>query len=220
VAARQSGYRILLGARNIECGEAAAVKLEAEGMDVRFIRIDLDDPASTTAAAKAIDERDARLDVLVNNAGVIDRANGPPGTASLAAVRRIFDVNFFGALGVTQAMLPASRRSSSARIVNVSSGLGSLARNAAPNWHFASTKILGYSASKAALNILTVQLAAELKDSGQVQSTEPGYTATDLNDHRGTQTVAEGAVSAVRLALLPDDGPTAGVFSAAGPEPW
>jgi NAD(P)-dependent dehydrogenase (short-subunit alcohol dehydrogenase family) len=139
----------------------------------------------------------------------------------LAAVHRIFEVNFFGTLLVTQAMLPALRKSTSARIVNVSSGLGSLARHADPGWRFAGTKVLGYSASKAALNMLTVQLAAELKDSGiKVNSAEPGYTATDLNNHRGTQTVAEGAAAVVRLATLPNDGPTGAVFSASGPEPW
>jgi NAD(P)-dependent dehydrogenase (short-subunit alcohol dehydrogenase family) len=159
--------------------------------------------------------------VLVNNAGIADRDDGPPSRASLAAVHRIFEVNFFGTLLVTQAMLPALRKSTSARIVNVSSGLGSLARHADPGWRFAGTKVLGYSASKAALNMLTVQLAAELKDSGiKVNSAEPGYTATDLNDHRGTQTVAEGAAAIVRLATLPNEGPTGGVFSASGPEPW
>jgi NAD(P)-dependent dehydrogenase (short-subunit alcohol dehydrogenase family) len=105
--------------------------------------------------------------------------------------------------------------------VNVSSGLGSLAQNADPGWAHAPVKFLGYNASKAALNMLTVQLAFELKDTPiKVNSADPGYTATDLNDHRGTQTVEEGAAEAIRLALLPDDGPTGGYFSSAGPVPW
>jgi NAD(P)-dependent dehydrogenase (short-subunit alcohol dehydrogenase family) len=217
----KAGYRILLGARDSGRGEAAAATLKADGIDVRFIGIDLDKPDSIAAAAEAIEAEEGRLDVLVNNAGVADRDDGPPSTAGMAAVRRTFEVNFFGALAVTQAMLPALRKSASARIVNVSSGLGSLARHSDPGWRFARTKVLGYSASKVALNMLTVQLAAELKDSGiKVNSAEPGYTATDLNNRRGTQTVAEGAVAAVRLATLPDDGPTGGVFSASGPELW
>jgi len=217
----KAGYRILLGARDEARGNVAAGKLKVDGIDVRVIGIDVDKPDSIAAAAEAIEADEGRLDVLVNNAGVADRDDGPPDKASMAAVRRVFDVNFFGALAVTQAMLPALRKSASARIVNVSSGLGSLARHSDPGWRFAQTRVLGYSASKAALNMLTIQLAAELKDSGiKVNSAEPGFTATDLNNHRGTQTVAEGAASAVRLATLPDDGPTGGAFSASGPEPW
>ena len=217
----KAGYRILLGARDATRGDAAAAKLKADGIDARAIGIDLDQPDSIAAAAEAIEAEEGRLDVLVNNAGIADRGDGPPGKANMAAVRRTFEVNFFGTLAVTQAMLPALRKSPSARIVNISSGLGSLARHSDPGWRFAQTKVLGYSASKAALNMLTVQLAAELKDSLiKVNSAEPGFTATDLNNHRGTQTLAEGAAAAVRLATLPDDGPTGGVFSARGPEQW
>lgn len=217
----KAGYRILLGARDATRGNAAAAKLKADGIDVRVIGIDLDQADSIAAAAATIEAEEGRLDVLVNNAGIADRDDGPPGKAKMVAVRRTFEVNFFGTLAVTQAMLPALRKSPSARIVNISSGLGSLARHSDPGWRFAQTKVLGYSASKAALNMLTVQLAAELKDSRiKVNSAEPGFTATDLNNHRGTQTVAEGAAAAVRLATLPDDGPSGGVFSASGPERW
>ncbi len=118
-------------------------------------------------------------------------------------------------------MLPLLKKSASGRIVNVSSGLGSLARNSNPAWEFAAVKLFGYNASKAALNMLTVQLAAELEDFGvKVNSVDPGFTATDLNDNRRRQTVAEGAAAAIRFALLPDDGPSGGFFSASGPEPW
>jgi NAD(P)-dependent dehydrogenase (short-subunit alcohol dehydrogenase family) len=217
----RAGYRILLGARDATRGDAAAAKLEADGIDVRVVAIDLDQPDSIAAAAAAIEAEEGRLDVLVNNAGIADRDDGSPGKANMAAVRRTFEVNFFGTLAVTQAMLPALRKSPAARIVNISSGLGSLARHSDPGWRFAQTKVFGYSASKGALNMLTVQLAAELKDSAiKVNSAEPGFTATDLNNHRGTQTVGEGATAAVRLATLPDDGPTGGVFSARGPEQW
>jgi NAD(P)-dependent dehydrogenase (short-subunit alcohol dehydrogenase family) len=109
---------------------------------------------------------------------------------------------------VTQAMLPLLLKSSSARIVNVSSGLGSLEYNGDPDWEFAQHKYLGYCTSKAALNMLTVQLAFELRETGiKVNSADPGFTATDLNQHRGYQTIEQGAAETVRLALLSDAGP-------------
>ena len=118
-------------------------------------------------------------------------------------------------------MLPLLRRSPDGWIVNVSSELGSLALNGDAGWEHAWAKFLGYSASNAAFNMLTVQLVFELKDAPiKVNSAGSGYTTTDLNDHRGTQTVGEGAAEAVRLAFLPDDGPIGGHFSSAGPVPW
>ncbi len=217
----KAGAEALLGARSAARGEAAAAELKAEGISARFIRLDVRDPETIGAAAALIEAGYGRLDVLVNNAGVVDKEDGPPGRTSIDAVRRIFDTNVFGALAVTQAMLPLLLKSSSARVVNVSSGLGSLARNADPGWEFAKVKPFGYNASKAALNMLTVQLAAELADSGvKVNSVDPGFTATDLNGRRGRQTVAQGAAAAIRFALLPDDGPSGGFFSADGREPW
>ena len=202
-------------------GEPAAAALKAEGVDVRFIHIDLCRPATIQAAAATIDVDYGRLDVLVNNAGIADRADGPPSKTGIDAVRRIFDTNFFGTLAVTQAMLPLLRKSPSGRIVNVSSGLGSLAHNGDPAWEFAQSKFLGYNSSKAAVNMLTVQLTAELQDTGiKVNSADPGFTATDLNGHRGRQSIPEGAAAAIHLALLPDDGPTGGFFSASNPQPW
>jgi NAD(P)-dependent dehydrogenase (short-subunit alcohol dehydrogenase family) len=217
----KSGALVLLGARDSGLGEAAAIRLKDEKLAARFIPIDLDNAETFAAAAAAIDAEHGRLDVLVSNAGVVDPADGPPGSASLAAVRRIFEVNFFGTLALTQAMLPLLKKSRAARIVNVSSGLGSLALNNDPTSEFASVKLIGYNGSKAALNMLTVQLAAELKEAGvKVNSADPGFTATDLNGHRGYQTVAEGAAAPIRLALLPDDGPTGGYFNSKGPQPW
>lgn len=217
----KSGAVVLLGARDAVRGEAAAAKLRGEGIELRFIHIDLGATAAILAAAIAIESEYGRLDVLVNNAGIADQGDGPPSLTSVDAARRIFDTNFFGALAMTQAMLPLLRKSVSARIVNVSSGLGSLAQNSDSGSEFAQYKLLGYGASKAALNMLTVQLAAELKGAGiKVNSADPGFTATDLNGHRGYQTVAQGAVAAIRLALLPDDGPTGGFFNADGLVPW
>jgi NAD(P)-dependent dehydrogenase (short-subunit alcohol dehydrogenase family) len=118
-------------------------------------------------------------------------------------------------------MLPLLRKSKAARIVNLSSGLAWLEKNADPGWDFAAFKLIGYSASKAALNMLTVQLAFELRGTGiKVNSVSPGFIATDMNAHRGTQTVEEGAAGPVRLALLPPDGPTGGFFDQHGSHPW
>ena len=210
---------VLVGARNPALGEAAAERLRGEGVDARYVQVDLTEPATITAAAADIESQEGRLDILVNNAGVSTPGDGSPGVASLEAVRRTFDTNFLGSLAVTQAMLPLLKRSASGRIVNVSSGLGSLTQIGDPTSEFAAFRFIGY-ASNAALNMLTVQLAAELKDSGiKVNSADPGYTATDLNGHRGRQTIPEGAAAAIRLALLPDDGPTGGFFSAGHPQP-
>ena len=215
------GYRLLIGARDQDRGEAATAELRAKGFDARYVRIDLNDPSTITRAAADIETQEGRLDLLVNNAGITSAGDGSPGVANLDAVRRTFETNFFGTLAVTQAMLPLLKRSASARIVNLSSGLGSLTEIGDPNSEFGAFRFIGYGASKAALNMLTVQLAAELKDSGiKVNSADPGYTATDLNAHRGYQTTAEGAAAAVRLALLPDDGPTGGFFDANHRQPW
>jgi len=216
-----SGCTVLLGARNRALGEKAAATLAAENLDVRHIPVDLDDSASIAAAARSIDGDFGRLDILVNNAGIAVEGDGPPSSASLEAIERDYRVNFIGTVAVTQAMLPLLRRATSARIVNVSSGLGSLTKTGDPAFEFVAYKYLGYAASKAALNMLTVQLAYELRDTNvKVNSAEPGYTATDLNQHRGTQTVADGAIEIVRLALLPDDGPTGGFSNRNGKVPW
>jgi NAD(P)-dependent dehydrogenase (short-subunit alcohol dehydrogenase family) len=214
-----SGCIVLLGARNESLGKEAAAKLVAEALDIRFVRIDVTDLSTINAAAECISRDFGRLDILVNNAGINDPADGPALTANLDAVERVLLTNFLGVLAVTQAMLPLLRKSAAGRIVNVSSGLGSLTRSASPN--LSSTNLIGYSASKAALNMLTVQLARLLSDTAiKVNSAAPGYTATDLNGFRGTQTIPEGAVEAVRLALLSDDGPTGSFSEKTGIVPW
>jgi NAD(P)-dependent dehydrogenase (short-subunit alcohol dehydrogenase family) len=217
----RAGFLVLLGARNQKLGDAAAAKLREEGSEARAMLLDLSNTETITKAAERIASEYGHLDVLVNNAAIVDPADGPPGKADSSAVRRTFETNFFATLEVTQAMLPLIRKSEAGRIVNVSSGLGSLTLHSDPNWKYAPYKILGYCASKAALNMMTVQLAYELRDTAiKVNAADPGYTATDLNQHRGTQTVEEGASETVRLALLGADGPTGGFFERSGPEPW
>jgi NAD(P)-dependent dehydrogenase (short-subunit alcohol dehydrogenase family) len=149
------GHLVLLGARDATLGQAAAASLEAEEIDVRLVHVDLGKPETIRAAAAAIEADYGRLDVLVNNAGIADGADGPPSRAGIDAVRRIFDTNFFGTLNVIQTMLSLLRKSAAGRIVNLSSGLGSLTLNSDAKWEFAPYKLLGYNASKAALNMLT-----------------------------------------------------------------
>ena len=216
----KAGYRVLLGARDKARGLEAAKSLQAEGIDVRHVAIDLSDIASLKAVAAEIEANEGHIDVLVNNAGIAEQSDGLPGTVDLDVVRRIFETNFFGTVAVTQALLPLVKKSASGRIVNVSSGLGSLTLNADPDWDYAAVKLTGYNGSKAALNMFTVLLAAELKDTGiKVNAVNPGYTATDLNGHSGHQTIEEGAAETVRVALLPD-GPTGGFTSTEGVDPW
>jgi NAD(P)-dependent dehydrogenase (short-subunit alcohol dehydrogenase family) len=220
---KDHGMTVLVGARDQERGNAAAEKLKGLGIDARAIRLDVTDRASVEAVAQQI-ERDfgGRLDVLVNNAGIaLDR--NPPSQTDLEKFKTTHETNVFGPLLVTTTMLPLLKRSAAGRVVNMSSGLGSLAQNNDPAWEFAQVKLVAYNSSKAALNMQTVLFARELAGEGsaiKVNSADPGYTATDLNHHQGHRTVEEGARAAVRLATLPPNGPTGGFFNEDGPVPW
>jgi NAD(P)-dependent dehydrogenase (short-subunit alcohol dehydrogenase family) len=217
----KEGVTVLIAARNAALGDAAAGKLKAEGAHAYFIELDVTKPETIAKAAQTVRMRYGRLDILVNNAGVVDKGDGLPSIADPEAVRRVLDVNFFGVLAVTQAMLPLMRNSASGRIVMISSGLGSLTWNADSRWPFAALKPLGYNGSKAILNMMTVQLAWELRDTQiKVNAVNPGYTATDLNGNTGTQTLEEGAAEAFRQALAPDGAPTGGFFETGGVVPW
>lgn len=217
-----AGCTVLLGARNAERGQEAVRRLEESGLsDVHFVEIDVTRQDTVNVAAQRIESEHGRLDILVNNAGVNLRGDGLPGAANVDVVRQIFDTNFFGALRVAQSMLPLLRKSDGGRIVNVSSGLGSLTFNSDPKWSGYDVKYIGYNTSKAALNMLTVHLAYELRDTKiKVNSANPGYTKTDLNNNQGTQPVEVGAIEATRLALLGEDGPTGSSSSKDGPDPW
>src|ERR1051325_613604 len=219
-AIAKSGYTVLLGARNPTTGREAAETLEREGLDVRFVELDVTRSDIVSAAAARIEAAFGRLDVLVNNAGIADPGDGPPSRAGVEVLERVLRTNFLGAVAVTQAVLPLLRKAQAGRIVNVSSDLGSITRHGDPTWKYARVKVLGYCASKAALNMFTVQLAFELKDQGiAVNSVNPGFTATDLNAHRGQQTVDEGAAEIVRVALQ-EHGPSGRFLQAGGELLW
>jgi len=216
----QARIAVIVAARDQERGQAAADLLRGEGIDASFIQLDVTDDASIGRAAGAIAATHGRLDILVNNAGINDHADGPPGSASVAAARRLFDTNFFGPLRVTQALLPLLRQAPAGRIVNMSSSLGSMAVNGDATSPYYGVRLIGYNASKAALNMLTVQLAEELRCTRiLVNAACPGYVSTDLNGHSGYLTPVEGAATPVRLALL-DDGTTGAFMSSTGVVPW
>ena len=211
-----AGCRVYIGARDAAKGQQAAAELAAEG-DARFLELDLANPATLAAAAAHLQRAEGRLDILVNNAGINVPGDGSPTQADVRSVEQALHTNFLGTLAATQALLPLVRQAPAGRIVNVSSPLGSLTIVGQHDW-----ALLGYSASKAALNMLTVQLAYELRDTAiKVNSAAPGYTATNLNGFAGTDTPAQGAAEAIRLALLPADGPSGKMLSATdGVLPW
>jgi NAD(P)-dependent dehydrogenase (short-subunit alcohol dehydrogenase family) len=214
------GFAVLVGSRNLERGEAAAAEV---GADAHALQLDVTDQASIAAAAARVRREFGRLDVLVQNAAISNtkKSSGQsveayakttrPSNVSLDEMRAVWDTNVFGVLAVYQAMLPLLRETKGARIVNVSSGVGSLTTNSDPA--FAYRSIFGpvYPASKTALNALTVAMAIELEPEGiRVNAVTPGYTRTNLNAYQGTETLEEGAREAVRVALLGPDSPTGG----------
>ncbi|HEY2487660.1 MAG TPA: SDR family oxidoreductase [Candidatus Binataceae bacterium] len=224
-------FTVLVGSRNLERGQAAAKTIEG---DAHVLQLDVTDKASIAAAAQRVRNEFGRLDVLVNNAAIshTGRMAGMsveqyakstrPSNVSLDEVRAVWETNVFGVLAVYQAMLPLLREAPAARIVNVSSGVGSLTMNSDPAcpWR----PIFGpvYPASKTALNAITLAMAIELEPAGiKVNAVSPGFTKTNLNNYAGTETVEEGAAEAVRVALLGPDGPT-GTFTHAkfGKLPW
>lgn len=216
------GIKVLIGARDTAKGKAAVEKLKLEGINADYLALDVNDSSSVEGAAQIIGSLPDGLDILVNNAGIMSTLDGVPSATDMSVVRETFETNFFGALLVTQKMLPAVKKAQAGRIVNVSSGLGSLALNQDPEWEYPDTKLIGYNASKAALNRLTVQLAWELQESNiKVNAVNPNFTNTELlPDTSGGRPVEEAVREIVRLALLPESGPTGGFFEDGEPLPW
>jgi NAD(P)-dependent dehydrogenase (short-subunit alcohol dehydrogenase family) len=215
-AARQlvaAGHIVYVGARDAERGRAAAAAVGG-----RFVALDVTSDESVRAAAKLIDAEVGHLDVLVNNAGI---AGGfrPAGEITADDMQILYATNVFGVVRVTQAFLPLLHNSAAPVIVNVSSGMGSFAVTTDPS-RFESTLVgLAYPSSKAALNMVTTMYAKAYPDM-RINAVDPGYTATDLNGHRGTQTVEEGARAVVTMARITADGPTGTFTDAAGVVGW
>jgi NAD(P)-dependent dehydrogenase (short-subunit alcohol dehydrogenase family) len=219
----QAGHTVLLGSRDPERGTAAAAGLAGQGLDARFVHLDVTDPATIAAAADLIDTEYRRLDILINNAGISRDRPHTPAELPVAALRETYETNVFGVVAVTNAMLPLLSRSPAGYIGNVSSGLGTVAFLTDPDsplWRYAN--LLGYNSSKAALNAITLIYAASLRDTGiRVNALSPGFCATDLNNHTGHLSADEGGAHIARQVTLPGDGPT-GVFlkENGGTYPW
>lgn len=209
---RALGMTVLLGARDPIRGKEAA-----ESIGATALQLDVTDEASIARAASQVDV----LDVLVNNAGILlDRGARPSGTVP-QLLRDTFAVNVFGVVAVTNAFLPALRRAASARIVNLGSGLGSLAYAADASHIYAQNTLLAYNSSKSALSAVTLSYANELRGTPiKVNLADPGYCATDMNGHAGPRAPAQGATAAIRLATVGEDGPTGAFFDEDGPVPW
>lgn len=222
------GYRVYVGSRKLENGEKAAAEI---GDNAKAIQLDVTHQSTINAAVQRIEKESGKLDLLVNNAGISHGGTAPKNpeelmstgravNVSLDEVRTVWETNVFGVIAMTQAALPLLRKSAAARIVNVSSGLGSLTWISDPEcWareHFG----IVYAASKTALNAVTVAFALELEKEGiKVNATSPGYTATALNNFQGTDSLEVGSREPVRVALE-TDGPTGGFTGPEGPLPW
>ncbi|AYY12626.1 SDR family oxidoreductase [Actinobacteria bacterium YIM 96077] len=222
--ARQLGERgnvILVGARDEVRGTHAADALAGRGISARPVRIDVTDATSIADAKIQIMRLYGRLDILVNNAGIAGGFTGAPSEATADDMREVYETNVFGVVSVTNAMLPLLHRAEAGRIVNMSSHVGSLTLNSDPESPFADLNLLAYQSSKTALNAITVAYAKELRGTPiKVNAAHPGVVATDINHHRGQRTPSEGAVIAVRLALLDDAGPSGASLAEEGPVPW
>jgi NAD(P)-dependent dehydrogenase (short-subunit alcohol dehydrogenase family) len=212
-----AGHTVYIGSRDAERGRRAAKQLGAQ-----MVLLDVTDDVSVAAATKAIGAGGG-LDVLVNNAGIeVHKEDGTvPDAAELTAdvMRQVFETNVFGTVRVTHAFLPLLQRSNAPVVVNVSSGLASLTRAATAGTPSYAYPGIAYPASKSAVNMITVQYAKAFPRM-RINAVEPGYTATDLNSHRGTQTVEQGAEVIVQMAQIGPDGPTGGYFDREGRVPW
>lgn len=207
------GHTVYIGARDVERGRSAA-----ESLGAQFVQLDVSADGSAAAAAAEVEQREGRLDVLINNAGVAD-AMLPPEDVTASAMQAVYDVNVFGIVRTTHAFLPLLRAAPSPVIVNVSSGLGSFGVVTNPDRFESSFATVVYGSSKSAVGMLTLQYAKALPDI-RINVVDPGYTATDINGNSGHQTVTEGTDAIIRLATIGPDGPTGTFSDRHGPLPW
>jgi NAD(P)-dependent dehydrogenase (short-subunit alcohol dehydrogenase family) len=231
----QRGIQVWLGARSDVAGSEAARRLRLEGIHARFVRLDVCDAASIHGAAQELGAASSSLDILVNNAGIMRELNTAQFTAvaasrvPVATIQHIHETNFLGAVATIQAMLPLLRQAPAARIVNVSSRLGSIGMQSDPSWPHRAINQLGYASSKAALNMATALFAYELRETTiKINAVSPGTIATDLSGtpakelagRPGFGTPEEGAAVIVRYALPDYDGPSGRFFGPDGELPW
>lgn len=225
----KKGQHILIGARNPERGVKAVEQLKNGGIKADFIQLDVTDKAQIKAAAAKIKADYGYLSILINNAGIAMDHHQPASELSTDTIRQDFDVNYFGLIDVTQAMIPLLKAAQPAKIINVSSNMGSMGLASDPNSRFYKVNSLGYQSSKASVNFATIIFSKELADEGiTVNSVNPGWTATgfggrpeDAPAPAGMQDVATGAAQIIKMASLPMNDATTGTFTEnAGKLPW
>ncbi|AXB57860.1 SDR family oxidoreductase [Flavobacterium fluviale] len=211
----QKGLFVYLGSRDLQKGEEVVNKLTQEGFNnIKAIQIDVTNADSVLRAKEIIEKEQGKLDILINNAGVLGDVPQDSSTTSVERIQQTFDTNFFGVIRVTQTFLELLKKSKNPRISNITSGLGSLTLHSDPSWKYYSVKAVSYVSSKTALNAFTVTLAHELKDLNvKVNSIDPGYTATDFNHHSGPGSVESAASFIIKHTLTDENGPTGKFFS-------
>ena len=217
------GVTILVGARDLAKGDEAAGVLRGVGVDARAIKLDVANEADRAAAAKYIEKEFGRLDILINNAGVMldPRTGNATSTTPAALLHETFETNFFAVVELTQTLLPLLRKSEAGRIVNLSSILASLTLHATKGSPIYNSKTFAYDASKSALNSFTIHLAHELRGTKiKVNSAHPGWVKTEMGGDGAQMEIGDGAKTSVQLATLPEDGPTGGYFHMGEALPW
>ncbi|MFH7017852.1 SDR family NAD(P)-dependent oxidoreductase [Flavobacterium sp. FlaQc-47] len=223
----KKGLFVYLGTRDLEKGQAVVKELSENGFqNIKAIQIDVTKPDTILAAANSVEAEQGKLDILINNAGISGALPQSAFDTSINDIQNVFDTNFFGVISVTQAFLELLKKSESARISNITSGLGSLALHSDPNWKYYNFKATSYVTSKAALNAYTIVLAYELRDLPfKVNVIDPGYTATDFNHHSGPGSIESAAAFIIKHTLTDENGPTGKFFSndiedESGISPW
>jgi len=212
----RAGVYPIIGSRDLNLGIKAAKALNQEGLECEALEIDVENPSHISSVKQYLENKFAKLDILINNAGIFMKGDALPTATEEAILRKTMEVNFYAPVRLTMALLPLLEKSSGARIVNVSSILGSLTKNShGGGGNFA------YDTSKTALNSFTIHLAQELRDTNiKVNSIHPGWVQTDMGGENATLPVVEGAKTSVRLALVDENGPTGGYFHLNQTLPW
>jgi NAD(P)-dependent dehydrogenase (short-subunit alcohol dehydrogenase family) len=217
------GITVVVGARKASVAEETATALRQSGIEAYGIQLDVANAADRAAAVKYIGEKFGKLDILINNAGMTtgEGLQNITSQVSDAALKTVFDTNFFAVVALTGELLPLIRKSPAGRIVNLSSILGSLALHADPKSPIYNSKPFAYDASKSALNAFTIHLAHELKDTPiKVNSAHPGWVKTEMGTSAAPMEIPDGAKTSVELALLGEDGPTGSFVHMGNVLPW
>ena len=223
----EQGLFVYLGSRSLENGEKAVQELHEKGFqNIKAIEIDVTRPESVSAAKNSIEKEKGKLDLLINNAGILGTQPQTAAETPVEGIKEVFETNFFGLISVTQTFLDLLKKSDSPRISNITSGLGSLTLHSDPDWKYYLVKNSAYGPSKSALNAYTIVLAYELRDLPfKVNVIDPGYTATDFNHHSGPGSVESAASFIIKHTLTDEHAPTGQFYSndiedESGISPW